>query len=146
MEVTEKRYKFRPRLFLSVYLLFDESSSWSQMLFLVLKLVVFSFLTPPPRSNMQKKHNETSDCVDSNPSLREKLLRAVNFFSPNFTQPWWTFTGKCWLRGVRNYQKLSAAQLKRSFDSNPQEKRGGAGEDRDERNRLIRESLRQPSS
>lgn len=145
MEAMEKRYKFQPWLCFFLFTCFLMTLLPEVKCFFCFEASSILFSHPPPGSNMQKKHNETSDCVDSNPSLREKLLHAVNFFSPNFMQPWWTFTGKRWLRGVRNYQKLSVAQLKRSFDSNPREKRGG-GEDRDERNRLIRESLRQPSS
>lgn len=64
----------------------------------------------------------------------------------NFAFFYFLFLGKRWLSGVGIYQKLSAAQLKRSFDSNPWEEGGGGGEDRDERNRLIRETLQQPCS
>lgn len=54
-------------------------------------------------------------------------------FSPDHAQPWWTFTGKHQLRGVRNYQKLSSAQLKGSFDSNPPEKRIRGWEEEEKR-------------
>lgn len=121
---------------------FDESSSWTQRLF-QLNSVLSSFASHIKHA---KRPSKTHD-----PEPRRETLRAVNFsrsISRNLDELFFFFssqTGKRWLRGVGIYQKLSAAQLKRSFDSNPREE-GGGGEDRDERNRLIRETLQQPCS
>lgn len=108
-------------------------------------LIAFSLLLPPT-SNMQR--DPVKHAIRS---LGEKLY-ALSTFLAQFHATLMNFfffstqTGKCWLRAVGIYQKLSAAQLKRSFDSNPREEGGAGGEDRDERNRLIRETLQQPCS
>lgn len=95
------------------------------------------------------KQNTASDCINCDLSLREKLSRVATFL-PQVRSTLMNFYRQELAEGCQKLSKAVIDTVKGEFWFNSQgEEENGmrrGGEKKDERNRLIRETLQQPSS
>lgn len=95
-------------------MLFDEPSSWSQMLFFVLKLVVFSFLTPPSIKHAKETQwNERLRRLQPEPQ-RETFMRCQLFLA-QFHATLMNFYRQTLAEGRQELSKAVGGTVKEEF-------------------------------